>query len=196
MTKTRIYICGAQSVGKTTLCRELGLYLGYKVINEAARDVMNAEKIDFHKIAVDIDARDQFQLQVVELHLNRHKEAVRDIIEGRLSGGVFDRGIDFLVYAAGFSTVAHDQYEWPDTKKYIDALKSNNALVFLLEPHEHLMKQDGVRGGLNIRSAWEITFGIKVLLEVLDIPYIHIMTPDTMERVKLVANIMGRGPTG
>ena len=197
MTKTRIYVCGAQSVGKTTLCRELSKHLGYNLVTEAARDIMNAEKIDFGKIALDIKARDAFQDKVAREHLHRHEEGVMRMEQTvNFPGVVFDRGIDFLVYAAGFSTVAEAQLNWSTTQDYIDALRHEDALVLLLEPHEQLLKQDDVRAGLNMKSAYEVTFGIKVLLEVFGIPYIHITTPDTLERVKLVTNIMGRGPTG
>lgn len=192
MTKTRIYVCGAQSVGKTTLCRELGKHLGYSVVTEAARDVMNADKIDFGKIALDIQARDNFQDKVATEHLTRHEEAITRLQnESSYNGFVFDRGIDYLVYAAGFSTRAEKQLNWNSTQDYIKDLKHEEALVLLLEPHEQLLKQDDIRAGLNMKSAHEVTFGIKVLLEVFGIPYIHITTPDTLERVKLVKNIMG-----
>lgn len=191
MKKTRIYVCGAQSVGKTTLCRELGQHLGYQVVAEAARDIMNADKIDFNKIALDIRARDNFQIKVTKEHIARHKEAITRLeSESNYSGFVFDRGIDFLVYAAGFSTRAYYLNCWSDVQEYIIALGKPESLVILLEPHESLLKQDDVRASLNMKSSYEVTFGIKVLLEVFGIPYIYITTPDTLERVKLVANII------
>lgn len=190
MTKTRIYVCGSQSVGKTTLCRELGKHLGYGVVTEAARDIMNAQKISFEDMARDVQARDRFQNDVAETHLLKHEEAMAHLDESSYGGFIFDRGVDYLVYAAGFSTVAKTQFEWKRTQQYLDEIRAPKALVLLLEPHEQLMQQDDVRAGLNMKSAYEVTFGIKVLLEIFGIPYIHITTPDTLERVKLVANIV------
>ena len=189
-TKTRIYVCGSQSVGKTTLCRELACYLGYEVVPEAARDIMNSKKIDFKTMERDIAARDTFQIAVFDEHMKRHDNALREIVHGDKRGRVFDRGIDYLVYAASFSTQAFSQFDCNETKRYIDTLKQPESLVVLLEPYEQLMQQDDVRAGLNMKSAYEVTFGIKVLLEVFGIPYIHITTPDTLARVKLVANIV------
>jgi len=193
MTKTKIYISGAQSTGKSTLCRELGRHLGYEVVTEAARDIMNADKIDFSKIALDVTARDSFQNKVADEHIGRHIKAWNNLTtaDNEVVGYVFDRGLDFLVYAAGFSTVAHKQYNWQKTRQYLMDLKNDNALVVLLEPHEHLLKEDGVRAGLNMKGSYEVTFAIKVLLEVHGIPYIYVTTPDTMERVKLITNIIG-----
>lgn len=187
--KTRIYVCGAQSVGKTTLCRELGKHFGYEVVPEAARDIMNAQKINFSEIALDIATRDEFQQAVTAEHIHRHNKAWSR--QSQNGGGViFDRGLDFLVYAAGFSTVANEHFRSDNVKQYISGLGGTDSLVLLLEPHEQLLKQDDVRADLNMKSAYEVTFGIKVLLEVFGIPYIHITTPDTMERVKLVTNIV------
>ena len=191
MTKTRIYICGSQSVGKTTLCRELGYYLGYEVVPEAARDIMNSKKIDFKVMENDIAARDSFQVAVFDEHMARHDNALREIVHGDKRGRVFDRGIDYLAYAARFSTQASSQYEWTRGQTYIELLKHDDALTILLEPHEKLLKQDDVRASLNMRSAYEITFGIKVLLEVFGIPYVYITEPDLLERVKLITTIAG-----
>lgn len=189
--KTRIYICGSQSVGKTTLCRELSKHLDYNVVGEAARDIMNADKISFADIERDIQARDAFQKKVTTTHINRHTDALIELEgDNTVPGVIFDRGLDFLVYAAGFSTVAAKQFNHPSTKNYIDALKHRDALVVLLEPHEQLLRQDDVRAGLTMKSAHEVTFGIKVLLEIFGIPYLHITTCDTMERVKLISNIV------
>lgn len=190
LTKTRIYVCGSQSVGKTTLCRELGKHLGYEVVTEAARDIMNADKISFADMQHNVAARNSFQNRVTTTHLNKHYDKLIEVENEPEVGVVFDRGIDFLVYAAAFSTVANDHFKHPNTQNYIDTLKKPESLVVLLEPHEKLLKQDDVRAELNMKSAYEITFGIKVLLEIFGIPYLHITTCDIMERVKLVSNII------
>lgn len=187
--KTRIYVCGSHSVGKTTLCRELTKHLDYEGVPEAAREIINAQKLDFAAMDRDVEAKDDFQQAVWERHLEMHAGMIDLLERGNIRGVVFDRGLDFLVYAAGFSTLANEQFEHEDTVAYLDALRHSEALVLLLEPHEDLLQNDGVRAAMSMRTAEKITFGIKCLLEVLGIPYIHVTQPDTLERVKMVANI-------
>lgn len=197
MTKTRIYICGSHSVGKTTLCRELGKLLGYKVITEAARDIMNARKTDLSAIAKDIEAKNTLQWDIGEEHLRRHEEALGQFeaktgdFATSYRGIIFDRGIDFLVYGAAFSTLVRNQFDTDATDAYLDALRHSESLVLLLEPHEKLMQADDIRASLDMLTAHKITFGIKVLLEIFGIPYVHLTMPDTLERVKLVRSIVG-----
>lgn len=198
MTKNRIYICGSHSVGKTTLCRELGKHLGYRVVPEAARDIMANNKIDLRAISKDVEAKNMLQGWIGDDHLTRHANAIRDLEDGNFTqddpeskGIIFDRGIDFLVYASEYSTLAHKQWASPNTQEYIECLKHPNALVLLLQPHESALVADGVRASLDLLTAHKITFGIKCLLEVFGVSYIDITAPEVLERVKLVKSIIG-----
>lgn len=189
--KTRIYVCGSSSVGKTTLCRELGEHLHYTVVGEAARDVMNTNKVTPQSIAHSVVAKNNLQAAVFREHLARHNEAIKDLEDGKIDRGVvFDRGIDFLVYAAEYSTLACVQHYDDWTQAYLEALTHPESLVLLLEPHEKLLQKDDVRASLNMLTAQKITFGIKCLLEVFGIPYVTLTSPDVLERVKLVTAIV------
>ncbi len=198
MTKNRIYICGSHSVGKTTLCRELGKHLGYRVVPEAARDIMANNKIDLRAISKDVEAKNMLQGWIFDDHLTRHAAAISALEAGDFTQGdpqargvIFDRGLDYLVYASEFSTLAHKQWASANTKEYIECLKHPQSLVLLLQPHESALVADGVRASMDLLTAHKITFGIKCLLEVFGVSYIDITAPEVLERVKLVKNIIG-----
>lgn len=183
----KIYLCGSHSCGKTTLAIEIARRYNFNVVSEAARDIISAQKIDLSSFAKNIMAADQFQADVVAEHDERQYAYT---MKQRESGGnlVFDRGIDFLVYASMFSTMCHQQ-----TKKYqdyIDHMKEDDVRVFVLDPHESKMEDDGVRKSMDMITAWSITNGIVLLLETHGIPYVRLTTPSLLERIKTVDAII------
>lgn len=152
---------------------------------------MANNKIDLRAISKDVEAKNMLQGWIGDDHLTRHANALRDLEGDQVKGVIFDRGLDFLVYASEYSTLAHQQWASPNTQEYIECLKHPQALVLLLQPHESALVADGVRASLDLLTAHKITFGIKCLLEVFGVSYIDITAPEVLERVKLVKNIIG-----
>jgi len=174
----KIYVSGSHSSGKTTLCREIGRRYGYVIVEEAARSVVDDQKIDFTKFIRDAQAADRFQHDVADLHI---KEAALGQLRGNT---VFDRSVDFIVYASMFSTVCAKQMEQLDS--YVKILKSPDARVLVLDPHEELIRDDGVRKAMGMDVAWSITNGIILVLEMHNIPYIRLTSPNLVDRIKVV----------
>jgi predicted ATPase len=189
----RIYLCGSHSCGKTTLANEVANRHTLFLVKEAAREIIEKEKIDLVSLRANATEADRFQSSLGHAHRLRHYEAIQKIgffedIDDVYQGYVFDRGPDNLVYSALFSTNAAEQYKI--SSRYIDTLKHKDARVFLIDPHPDLMEDDGVRDHMDLQTAWTITHGIAMLLEWNNVPYIRIQTPILTERIKLIDSVI------
>jgi predicted ATPase len=178
----KIFLCGTHSCGKTTLAGEIANRFGFTIVSEAAREIIEGDKIDFASFTRNVEAADAFQHKVACAHVARHTawRPDRDL--------VFDRGPDFLVYSSMFSTLAGEQYT--QFKSYFEALQEPDVRVFVLDPHEDLMRKDGVRASMDMETAWSITNGIVLLLEIHGIPYVRLTSPRLLERIKTVEAII------
>lgn len=182
----RIYICGSHSTGKTTLVRELFRQLGaqFNIVQEAAREVIKSQQVSFSEMSTSICKANRFQHDVLSEHLELHDNALASC--DNLKGLIFDRGPDFLAYAAMYTTVAANQFKMKSVQSYLEYLSYINAYVFLLEPHEELLSNDGTRSSLDMRTAIEITAMIRCILELHGIPYTYISDKNLVNRVKLI----------
>ena len=177
----KIFLCGTHSCGKTTLANEIARRFGFQVVSEAARDIIVADKVDFASFNRDMIAADSFQMKVTREHVRRYESAPKGDV-------VFDRGLDFLVYSSMFHTVCADMYD--KYFHYVERLKEKDARVFVLDPHTDLIKADGVRASLDMETAWSITNGTVLLLEIHRIPYLRLTSPKLLERIKAVDTVI------
>jgi nicotinamide riboside kinase len=180
----RIYLCGAHSTGKTTLGKQIAQRKGYRFIPEAARRIIEKHNINFADFATNAEAADDFQRELAHEHRTEHRLQIVGSLDQDISGVVFDRGPDNLVYASLYSTIAASQFIV--SQDDISFLQHEDAHVFLIDPQEKLISDDGVRASLNMIDLWKITAGIQCLLEWNAIHYVRIQTPDLIERLKIV----------
>lgn len=174
----KIFLCGTHSCGKTTLAREIASRHKFTLVEESAREIIVEGNVDLSTFSRDVIAADKFQETVARSHIHKAEHAPKGDV-------VFDRGLDFLVYSSMFSTGCQQQYDkyfW-----YIERfLKAKDSRVFVLDPHEAMMKDDGARKSLDMVTAWSITNGIILLLEIHDVPYIRLTTHKLLDRIKTV----------
>lgn len=202
-----IYICGSQSTGKTTLCESLEKRNRYNhgpwvYVKEAAREVIKDDHIDFSSFKTDLDAANRFQREVWKRQkdkyrgyksFNRHGNGMQTY--GRTSNEVYlrttiivDRGPDALVYSSMFATIANDLFQ--DSQEFIAHFKEPNTYIFILDPHEEMLQDDGVRHSLTMENAWRFTHNLIFMCDLLGIPYVRIQTPVLLERVKLIESVV------
>lgn len=178
----RIYFVGSHATGKTTMTRWVSRTYGLPLVTEVARSVLAELETNFETLHMDMDKVGEYQRRVFERQVATE--------QARGEGFVSDRAFDNLAYAAEHSLIVSDLLETVDDalQKYMTWV--SEGVVFFLRPHKSLLKEDGVRTGLDWESVIRIDGMIKLLLEQFRIPYVPIDTPSMQERVRAVGSIM------
>jgi len=181
----RIYFVGSHATGKTTMTRWVSRRYGLPMITEVARSVLAELETNFDTLRTDIDRVGDYQRKVFE----------RQIATERLQekGFVSDRAFDNLAYAAEHSTILGDimsEEGSTEVRRYMEWV--SEGLVFFVRPDRTLLKEDGVRAGLDWDSVVRIDGMVKLLLEQYRIHYLPIDTPSMQERVRAVEFVLGR----
>ena len=176
----RIYLVGAHATGKTTLARWIRDRYQLPMIAEVARGVLAEMEAQLDALRSDVDLVDQYQAQVFE----RQLEAERAIPGSFVS----DRAFCNLAYAAHHSTIMSSIFRDPRLATYMDWVR--NGLVFFLRPHKELVREDGVRAGLEWEEVIRIDGMVKLLLEMFGIPYIPVESLAMQERVRLMQRVL------
>jgi hypothetical protein len=181
----RIYFVGSHATGKTTMARWVSRRYGLPMITEVARGVLAELETNFEQLRTDMDMVADYQRRVFE----------RQIATERLQekGFVSDRAFDNLAYAAEHTTILgdlmfHDGGD--ELRRYMEWV--NGGLVFFVRPQRDLLKEDGVREGLDWDSVVRIDGMVKLLLEQYRISYMPIDTPSMQERVRAVEFVLSR----
>lgn len=179
----RIYFVGAHATGKTTMARWVSQRYGLPMITEVARGVLAELETNFDALRTDMDKVAEYQRKVFE----------RQIATERLQerGFVSDRAFDNLAYAAEHTTILadimyHDGGE--ELRRYMEWVAS--GLVFFVRPQPRMLKEDGVRAGVDWDSVVRIDGMVKLLLEQFRIHYLPIDTPSMQERVRAVEFVL------
>ena len=175
----RIYFVGSHATGKTTMTRWVSRRYGLPMITEVARSVLAELETNFDTLRTDMDRVSDYQRRVFE----------RQIATERLQekGFVSDRAFDNLAYAAEHSLNLGEmmsEQDGMDVRKYMEWV--GEGLVFFVRPHRSLLKEDGVRAGVDWDSVVRIDGMVKLLLEQYRIRYLPIDTPSMQERVRAV----------
>lgn len=181
----RIYFVGSHATGKTTMTRWVSRRYGLPMITEVARSVLAELETNFDALRTDMDRVGDYQRRVFE----------RQIATERLQekGFVSDRAFDNLAYAAEHATVLGDIMDeegGSQVRKYMEWV--SEGLIFFVRPHKSLLKDDGVRAGLDWDSVVRIDGMVKLLLEQYRIRYMPIDTPSMQERVRAVEFVLSR----
>jgi predicted ATPase len=178
-----IFLCGSHSCGKTTLANEIRKRFAYGLLPEVAREIITSQKLDLASFAKDIAAANRFQHDVAKEHMQRMTTSDPN------ANIVFDRGIDFLVYASMYSTLCNMQTE-DHLQNCVEIMSRPQARVFVLDPHEADLTEDGVRKSLDMATAVSITNGIVLLLEMHNIHYFRLTSPKLLDRIKTVETVI------
>jgi nicotinamide riboside kinase len=181
----RIYFVGSHATGKTTMTRWVSRRYGLPMITEVARAVLAELETNFDMLRTDMDRVSDYQRRVFE----------RQIATERLQekGFVSDRAFDNLAYAAEHAMVLGEimrDESGQEVRRYMEWVAE--GLVFFVRPHRSLLKEDGVRAGVDWDSVVRSDGMVKLLLEQFGIPYLPIDTPSMQERVRAVEFVLKR----
>jgi nicotinamide riboside kinase len=176
----RVYFVGCESSGKTTLARWVAHRYGLPLVTEVARSVLAEMEIKLDVLRADIDLTNDFQSRVFK----------RQILAEQDQPGAFvsDRAFDNLAYAAQHSTVLSDVIKSVAAREYMRWV--SGGIVLFVRPQRELIRDDGVRAGLNWDAVLRIDGMIKLMLEQFEIPYLPLDTPSMQERVRTVEFVM------
>lgn len=175
----RIYFVGAHSTGKTTLARWVRDVYGLPMISEVARAVLAEMEEQLDGLRSRLDVVDRYQTEVFH----------RQIAAEAAHAGAFvsDRAFCNLAYAAQHATVLSSLAADARLERYMASVK--NGLVFFLRPHRELLREDGVRAGVQWEEVLRIDGMVKLMLELFGIPYIPVDCLSMQERVRLLERV-------
>ncbi len=181
----RIYFVGSHATGKTTMTRWVSRRYGIPMITEVARAVLAELETNFDTLRTDMDRVGDYQRRVFE----------RQIATERLQerGFVSDRAFDNLAYAADHATILGDimsEESGIEVRRYMEWV--SEGLVFFVRPQKSLLKEDGIRAGVDWDAVVRIDGMVKLLLEQFRIRYLPIDTPSMQERVRAVEFVLSR----
>ena len=181
----RIYFVGSHATGKTTMTRWVSRRYGLPMITEVARAVLAELETNFDTLRTDMERVGDYQRRVFERQIAI--ERMQD------KGFVSDRAFDNLAYAAEHAMVLGDimaEDSGIEVRSYMEWV--SNGLVFFVRPHRSLLKEDGVRAGVDWDSVVRIDGMVKLLLEQFRIRYLPIDTPSMQERIRAVEFVLSR----
>jgi nicotinamide riboside kinase len=176
----RIYFVGAHSTGKTTLARWVRDTYGLPMISEVARGVLAEMEEQLDGIRSRLDVVDRYQTEVFH----------RQIAAEAAHAGAFvsDRAFCNLAYAAQHATVLGSLASDPRLGRYMASVRG--GLVFFLRPHRELLREDGVRAGVQWDEVVRIDGMVKLMLELFAVPYIPVEGLGMQERVRLLERVL------
>lgn len=175
----RIYFVGAHSTGKTTLARWVRDAYGLPMISEVARGVLAEMEEQLDSLRSRLDVVDRYQTEVF------HRQIAAEAAQP--GSFVSDRAFCNLAYAAQHATVLGSLAADPRLERYMASVKS--GLVFFLRPHRELLREDGVRAGVQWEEVLRIDGMVKLMLEMFGIPYIPVDCLSMQERVRLLERV-------
>lgn len=178
----RIYFVGSHATGKTTLCRYVSRRYGLPMISEVARAVLAEMEMSLDSLRTDIDLVADYQRRVFERQVT-----VEKLQQG---GFVSDRAFDNLAYAAEHTTIVADMLSDPMFQEYMTWV--SKGIVFYLRPHPSLLREDGVRAGIDWDSVVRIDGMVKLLLEQHRVAYLPVESVSMQERVRAVEFVLHR----
>lgn len=158
---------------------------GVPMVTEVARSVLAELETNFDTLRTDMDRVGDYQRRVFERQIAI--ERMQD------KGFVSDRAFDNLAYAAEHAMVLGDimnEESGAEVRRYMEWV--SEGLVFFVRPHRTLLKEDGVRAGVDWDSVVRIDGMVKLLLEQFRIRYLPIDTPSMQERIRAVEFVLSR----
>lgn len=186
---SKIILCGASSVGKTTLSNDwCKNNTGYTQIQEVARDVMTEQKITRYDMEQSLrtDKKVFFDLQKsIFIEQNKRETLHAD------TPFISDRGPDPLVY-----TILEDEEEAMTLSEHT-AVKAcfdlyRKCLVVVVCPLDNTA-DDGVRLVQSNEEQQKFTDGLHRVLRKYKVPYMTLIEKDREERVRILKAAVQKG---
>lgn len=178
----RIYLCGAQSTGKSVLAKYITERYSINQIKEVARNILGKYGNNLKEIRADLDTCSSFQKDIIEEQVERERMTEEPFIS--------DRGIDILAYFAMHTNSTKDILDKDYIKEYIKSYRDNDVITVFARPNEELIENDGVRGDLSKENIYRIDGMIKFLLESSNINYIVLNSKHLNERARTLESVL------
>lgn len=178
----KVYVSGAESGGKSTICRYIREKYKLPMINEVARSVLAEKEINLDLLRTNLDLVDSYQTAIF------YKQIEEEV---KFDNFISDRSvIDCLAYSGAYSRVLPQLISDNKLKCHIAKLKNEKYCIFFIRPQKSIMVSDGVREHLVWENMVSIDANIKFLLKMFDLKYFEINTPSMQERINLVDNVL------
>ncbi|MCH9839144.1 ATP-binding protein, partial [bacterium] len=156
-----VHFVGAESTGKTTLCRYVRKHYGLKMLGETARTVVSEQETDFGRIRSSGEASSAYQADVFARQLQAEL--------GTPAPYVSDRGPDNLAYASEYARNFVELYaSVPDA--YVTRLQ--RSVVFLVRPNAETFSAglaDPVRAKMKWEGLQRIDAKVEMLLQLMSV---------------------------
>jgi predicted ATPase len=174
-------MCGAHSVGKTTLARYVSETYQIPMITEVARMILSEKELHLDSLRTNLNVVDDYQTQIFFKQIEQ---------EGKYDSFVSDRSFDCLAYTAQHSRVFSHLMKSTELEKYIVSLKKSDAIMFFVRPSKATLKEDGIREHLTWDGIVAIDAMVKLLFETFGLRYFQINTDSMQERVRLIDSVI------
>lgn len=179
----KVYFTGAECTGKSTLARYVSEKYNLKMITEVARKVLSEKESNFETIRGNIKLVNDYQNQVFHKQLEIENQLEDNYCSDRSA-------IDAIAYSITHTTIGANLIHSSEFQGYIKILQNKNNIIFNISPHKSLMTADGVRESLNWDHMVSINTIIKFVMDMYEIPYIQIDSPNLKERIKIIESIL------
>ena len=169
-----VHFVGAESTGKTTLCRYVRKHYGLKMLGETARTVVSEQETDFGRIRSSGEASSAYQADVFARQLQAEL--------GTPAPYVSDRGPDNLAYASEYARNFVELYASVPVA-YVTRLQQ--SVVFLVRPNAETFSAglaDPVRAKMKWEGLQRIDAKVEMLLQLMGVTPILIETGNAGRR--------------
>ena len=185
----RIYFVGSHATGKTTMTRWVSRRYGLPMITEVARAVPRRARDQLRHAAHRYGARRGYQRRVFERQIAIERMQDKGFVSGPRVPTTWP-----ICRRARHGPRRHHGRRQRHRSAQLHGWVSN-GLVFFVRPHRSLLKEDGVRAGVDWDSVVRIDGMVKLLLEQFRIRYLPIDTPSMQERIRTVEFVLAPGST-
>lgn len=180
----RIYLVGAHSTGKSTLCRWISNKYRIPMITEIARQVLTEMEKDLDEIRSNIDLLNEYQKRIF---LRQFK--TEQLIDKTT---VIDRSIDCLIYNGLYGTNLNTLTKTKDYESFIKMLQEKNSLIFFIRPDKEMIREQSVRASMDMiwENIVEFDGALKLFLEISGIEYMPVKSNLQQERRKIISYVL------
>jgi hypothetical protein len=155
---------------------------GLPLLTEVARLLLAEKELTLDTLRADVQAVNAYQRAIFARQLE--EEASKEHF-------VSDRSFDNLAYAAMHATVLRQMLRDPNMERYVETLRSKDAVIFFIRPSRTIMNNDGIRERVEWCDLVQIDAMVKFMLEMWGLRYFQINTSSMQERTKFVDAVLG-----
>ncbi len=191
-----IILCGASSVGKSTLAKAWCIrHPEYNHIEEIARDIMKQDSITRHDLETSLSTQDKLVFLKLQYDIIDEQDKREDDFITRDQSFISDRGPDPYVYVKMHYTeeATHDFSKHTSFEKCIERYRTK-SLCFILCPLS-FPTDDGVRLVQSLSEQKKYNKEVSDAFNKYNIPFIHINVTDLQKRLTMLVDaIKGHFP--